>query len=365
MWSDSPTTIVGGSCEFANAAQGGIEAPSATSPYIARRAYCAADDALYRAGAACGSCFKVSYDGSPATDQGRPGSLVVQIVDSGSAKTFDCQVDAFEAITGARTGIFPITYEPVDCELNPASGPVATVLDGMNAWYTKVIFSNLPQAVDAAEITVEDRPFSMSRVGGATWQASPGGATGVAGFALRLDGGAVVCLDACFGAWPVATTASCAGEAAPEPEPEPEQEDGAQCVKSGDTVFLRAHTGKRLTAQGTAVHAKWNHQGGWQEWTIERVGGGDVSSGDVVYLKAHTGKRLTVQGTQVHAKWSHQGSWQRFTIEREVGGGKVSNGDSVLLRAHTGKYLTVQGRAVHAKWAHRGAWQRFVVEKKD
>jgi len=65
-----------------------------------------------------------------AADPGRPGSLVVQIVDSGSAKTFDCHVDAFEEIIGARTGVFPITYEPVDCGTTPGHAAVATVLDG-------------------------------------------------------------------------------------------------------------------------------------------------------------------------------------------------------------------------------------------
>merc|ERR1712117_556950 len=117
--------IVGGSCEYASSAIGGVGAPSATSPYVASRAYCAADDGLYKQGATCGACFRVSYDGSEATDAGRPGSMVVQIVDSGSAKTFDCQVDAFEAITGSRTGVFPITYEPVDCETADGQSPVA------------------------------------------------------------------------------------------------------------------------------------------------------------------------------------------------------------------------------------------------
>lgn len=209
MWSDSPTTVIGGSCEYANAANGGLSSPAATSPYIGARAYCAADAALYNSGATCGSCYRVSYDGSEATDAGRAGSLVVQIVDSGSAKTFDCQVDAFEAITGARTGVFPITYTPVDCD-TAASGATATVLDGGNAWYTKVIFSNLSQAVVSAELIVGKQSFSMQRAGGATWSANTGGATGVASFRLALEGGHEVVIDGCFaGSWPVATGTSC------------------------------------------------------------------------------------------------------------------------------------------------------------
>jgi len=135
--------------------------------------------------------------------------MIVQIVDSGSAKTFDCQVDAFEAITGARTGIFPITYEPVDCEIVDGQGPVATVLDGDNAWYTKVIFSNLPKAVASAELKINGASFGMSRAGGATWKASPGGAKGSASFALVLDDGSSVNLGSCFDTWPVPTGSQC------------------------------------------------------------------------------------------------------------------------------------------------------------
>jgi len=240
MWSDSPTTIVGGSCEYASSAQGGVQAPSATSPYVASRAYCAADAALYQAGATCGSCFRVSYDGSRATDAGQPGSLVVQIVDSGSAKTFDCQVDAFRAITGATTGVFPITYEPVECEMDGLA--VATVLDGNNAWYTKVIFSNLPGAVQSAKAHVDGKEFAMNRVSGATWSASPGGARGTAGFVVTLADGSVVDMRACFDSWPVATGSSCLQSSAslaspespaPSPAPVPMPVPPSQCSPTG------------------------------------------------------------------------------------------------------------------------------------
>merc|ERR1712218_293378 len=117
--------------------------------------------------------------------------------------------DAFEAITGARTGIFPITYEPVDCEIAIDHGPVITVLDGNNAWYTKVIFSNLPTAVASAELVVNGASFGMSRVGGATWKASPEGAIGSASFAVMLQDGSRVDFRSCFGTWPVPTGSHC------------------------------------------------------------------------------------------------------------------------------------------------------------
>lgn len=208
MWSGSPTTIVGSACEYADASSGGVDAQSASSPYVGRRAYCAADAGLYNGGAACGSCFRVSYSGSGGTDPGRAGSLVVQIVDSGSAKTFDCQLDAFRAITGSDTGIFPVSYESVDCDVAPV-GSTATVLVGNNAYYAKGIFADLKQAVTAAELHIAGEVFQMSRCSGATWNVSPNGKTGAADFVLTLADGEKVHLDGCFSSWPVPSLASC------------------------------------------------------------------------------------------------------------------------------------------------------------
>jgi len=212
MWSDSTTTIVGGSCEYANAANGGLGSPAASSPYIASEGYCAVDSMLCSSGAACGSCWRVSYDGSPATDPGVPGSMVVQVVDSGSARTFDCHLTAFQRITGASTGVFPITYEPVDCDVGSA-GPVATVLDGDNAWYTKVIFSNLVSGVLKADLFLGESAFTMSRVSGGTWSASTAGKRDAASFAVTLDTGDIIAFR-CFDSWPVPTGSSCTGPSA-------------------------------------------------------------------------------------------------------------------------------------------------------
>jgi len=222
MWSASDTTIVGGSCEYANAANGGLSSPAATSPYVASKAYCAADSVLYDDGAACGNCYRVVYDGSTATDPGVAGSLVVQIVDSGSAKTFDCQLAAFNTITGATTGVFPISYEPVPCETT-VGGPTATVLDGNNAWYTKVIFSNLPHAVTGAMLKLGTKSFTMQRNTGATWKASLDGSSGPAAFEVTLADGSTRQLQGCFGeSWPVSTGQSCtSGSSTPEPVPVP------------------------------------------------------------------------------------------------------------------------------------------------
>mmetsp|Transcript_112267 Transcript_112267/g.312008 ORF Transcript_112267/g.312008 Transcript_112267/m.312008 type:complete len:435 (-) Transcript_112267:285-1589(-) len=360
MWSDSPTTVVGGSCEYANAAQGGLASTAAASPYVQSRAYCAADDALYRSGAACGSCYRVSYDGSTATNAGRAGSLVVQIVDSGSAKTFDCHMDAFEQITGARTGIFPVTYEAVDCDVSSSQGPAATVLDGMNPWHAKVVFSNLPQSVATATMAVGGQPHAMYRVGGATWSVSLPGSPGATSFEVVLEGGARAAFDACFETWPVATGASCAGSsAAPVALAAP-----ARCFAAGDAVYLRAHTGKRVTAQDEDIHAKWDHRGSPQTWTLAKDAAGEVLSGDSVYLKAHTGKHMTIRGESVQAEdEAHDGS-QRLVLESADGqGGRICDGSAVYLKAPTGKRLAVRGGDVHANSSDGGGRQRFVVEQ--
>jgi hypothetical protein len=100
---------------------------------------------------------------------------------------------------------------------------------------------------------------------------------------------------------------------------EKQSSDGIE-IQSGDTIYLRAHTGKRVTVENTEVHAKWDHQGVWQRFILEKAGShGPIYPNDTVYLRAHTGKRLTVQGTTVHAAWDHQGSWERFTLESDTG----------------------------------------------
>jgi len=147
--------------------------------------------------------------------------MVVQIVDSGSAKTFDCHLTAFQKITGAESGIFPVTYEPADCDTG-SQGAVATVLDGKNAWYTKVIFSSLPDAVVGASMLVEGNTYTMSRVSGATWQANTNGESGSVSFSVSLEDQSTVDFASCFSSWPVATGEYCnADVGAPMPTPLP------------------------------------------------------------------------------------------------------------------------------------------------
>lgn len=208
MWTDQPTTVQGAYCEYASstATQRG---KSWWKPYINSGMYCAVNEALKDSGMGCGRCYKISYDGSPATDPGRAGSAKIQVVDSGSAHEFDCYVNAFKKITGARTGVFPITYKEIPCKSNT---PKAVVLDGNNAWYTKVLLAGGPTSVKSAAMKVGSNSYKMFRVSGATFAANLQGVTNkTTMFIIKWTDGTKSVIKGCFGnKWPVSTGEQCA-----------------------------------------------------------------------------------------------------------------------------------------------------------
>lgn len=56
--------------------------------------------------------------------------------------------------------------------------------------------------------------------------------------------------------------------------------------------------------------------GEWQKILIERKDGkGAVMPGDTIFLKAHTGKTIEVEGDTVQCRWSDKGLWQDLIIE--------------------------------------------------
>ena len=133
-------------------------------------------------------------------------------------------------------------------------------------------------------------------------------------------------------------------------------------IISGDTIYLKAHTGKNIDVEGTSVQARWENQGGWQALVIEKATSGIISSGDTVYLKAHTGENLDVEGTTVQARWEDKGGWQALVIEKATSG-IISSGDTIYLKAHTGKNIDVEGTTVQARWEGKGGWQALVIAK--
>lgn len=207
MWTESPSAVLGSSCEYAGATSTANSA-SWLEPYVNQHRYCAVNDQMHQMGMGCGECFVIEYSGQGGTDPGRAGSAVIQVVDSGSAKEFDCYLNVFEEITGSSTGIFPIAYTKIPCEV---TGPTAVILDGNNAWYVKVLFAGGSAGVQAARMAIGSTNYSMERVSGATWKANLSGKENQAvTFHLSFSDGSEKTITNCFpGGWPVATSSQC------------------------------------------------------------------------------------------------------------------------------------------------------------
>jgi len=199
--------LKGGQCEYAqdlSISQGN----GWWDPYIGNLNYCAVDGKLFKNGRGCGDCYLIEFDGNGGTDPGRAGSTIIQVVDSGSGEEFDCQLEPFQDITGASTGVFPVTYTQVQCE---SSGVFAVVLDGNNSFYTKVLIAGGPSGADSVTLRIGSSSYPMFINSGATW------ATGLNGlqnqevsFDITWTDGSSTTLSGCFGgSWPVATGTQC------------------------------------------------------------------------------------------------------------------------------------------------------------
>lgn len=216
MWTSNPTEIKGSSCEYAQSVST-AQGSSWLEPYVVPTHYCAVNDVLYQNGLGCGSCFKISYNGVGGTDPGLAGgnSAIVQVVDSGSDKEFDCFLDVFTIITGSSTGIFPITYTSVPCTTSISTeatpSPTVVILDGDNAWYVKVLIAGGRTSVQALQLTLGTTTYPMERVSGATWKAQLEGLTNLPiSFDVMLADKSTHIIQGCFqGLWPVPTSSQC------------------------------------------------------------------------------------------------------------------------------------------------------------
>jgi len=203
MWSSTPDTLVGyksegSACKYADKDMGGLSAPTAQTPYIKAKKYCAVNRGMFGGGEICGACYRISYNGDQEQGLGRPGSDVIQVVDSGSWATFDCHMSAFNAITDYTTGFFPITYEKVPCE-TAAGGPVVGVL-GSTYYVSKLVFNNLQYPVKTASVSVGGQEFDLKLIGG-WWYVWTGGVQGKVVFKVIKDNDEVVTISGCFGGW--------------------------------------------------------------------------------------------------------------------------------------------------------------------
>ncbi|CAK0798478.1 unnamed protein product, partial [Prorocentrum cordatum] len=94
------------------------------------------------------------------------------------------------------------------------------------------------------------------------------------------------------------------------------EKEGGGPIQSDDTVFLKANTQAYLDVAGSVVSARWTNTRDSQEFVIQ--GGGEdgaIRSGDRVYLVAHTGNCLEAKDMDVFAKSPEQGEAQAFAIE--------------------------------------------------
>merc|ERR550525_947525 len=153
---------------------------------------------MFGGGEICGACYRITYHGDQAQGLGRPGSEIIQVVDSGSWATFDCHMTAFHEITDYNTGFFPITYEQVPCELS-AGGPVVGVLHS-DYYITKLVFSNLRFPVKTASVSIGGKEYSLKLIGG-WWYVWTGGVKGSVIFKLEEADGDTVTISGCFGGW--------------------------------------------------------------------------------------------------------------------------------------------------------------------
>ena len=74
------------------------------------------------------------------------------------------------------------------------------------------------------------------------------------------------------------------------------------------------------------MRARYDDQGSWQAFVIEKSDGrrmmavGDsIYVGETIYLRAHTGKYIDVEGTSVRARYDDKGDWQALIIEKTIG----------------------------------------------
>jgi hypothetical protein len=140
------------------------------------------------------------------------------------------------------------------------------------------------------------------------------------------------------------------------------RKDENTLMYSGDSVYLKAHTGNYIDVEGSSVQARWTERGAWQRLTIVTEAGGVIQSGDVVFLTAHTGKLWDAGNEAVQARYTDFGTWQKFIIE-SASGTDIHEGDTIFLRAWMGKLIDVEGTAVRARWFDQGLWQSLVIEK--
>lgn len=218
MWATNDN-LLGAQCEYANAPINSIT-DSVLPTYLRKGFHCAIGDSnpAFGRGQHCGKCFRLTslHDRGTGGTPGKRGSAIVSVSNGGAggAAHFDCILEGFEAITGARTGIFDIMFEPVLC--SEITGSIVAInWADKNAYYCKMMFENVGGwgSIESVDACLNGQGCkTMLRAGGATWTGCPQG-TGqsmVFKFTQLSPSGSTEKKECkCVGAWPWKTGHRC------------------------------------------------------------------------------------------------------------------------------------------------------------
>lgn len=217
MWATTNQDLIGSSCEYANAPVDSLTDPVLAS-YLRTGYHCAIGEE-FGIGEPCGKCYRLTS----LNDNGRHGtpgatsSAVVMVSNSGAGGTnhFDCILESFQAITGATSGVFDITYEQTAC--TDVSG-VPTIINwaDQNAWYCKMMFENIGGwgSLHTVRACLDGSKCSdLQRFSGQTWTGCPTGTGSTMDFTLTQqspsgDVSTIHCTCS-VGAWPWPTGRRC------------------------------------------------------------------------------------------------------------------------------------------------------------
>lgn len=146
-------------------------------------------------------------------------------------------------------------------------------------------------------------------------------------------------------------------------------------VRYGDQVCLRAFHGGFMEVNGSEVVARFSELGKEHFFIICRAGGEDshdcavLRSGDSICLRAHSGRYLTVNSKGKVIAWPAglKGRCQSFELHFATGSPELRHRGSVYLKSRTyGVVIDADPTedSLQARFKDFGHWQKFVVDVK-
>ena len=172
-------------------------------PYIHTSMHCAMSSDFFNEGEGCGKCFQLDYGGKSGTNLASAGLAIVQVTNSGASGSdhFDCFDNVFYQLTGIMMGIFPISYQKMDC--CQATNVYIVVLGDSTPWYVKVLVAGGHTSVLAMSIELDGRTISMGHSSGAMWIADGlDNRKGPTQSVVTFSNGSTKRVGNCFPKWP-------------------------------------------------------------------------------------------------------------------------------------------------------------------